>query len=123
MVAAAFAWVAIYSYAIHPGGSQSDYEAYAKVASPIVALVTGIPAFWAAGVVFRRRLGPSAVSTVIAMAALYLTMDVLIVATLAEDKLYNGLVLVANAVTKLAAVWVGVRGFPRPNGGATGGGG
>jgi hypothetical protein len=63
------------------------------------------------------------VSTVIAMAALYLTMDVLIVATLAEDKLYNGLVLVANAVTKLAAVWVGVRGFPRPNGGATGGGG
>jgi hypothetical protein len=37
--------------------------------------------------------------------------------------LYNGLVLVANAVTKLAAVWVGVRGFPRPNGGATGGGG
>ena len=36
MIALAFAWVAFYSYLIHPGENAAFYEAYAQVASPWV---------------------------------------------------------------------------------------
>ena len=46
MIAAAFGWVAIYSYLIHPGESPAFYKQYAMVASPWVSLITGIPIFY-----------------------------------------------------------------------------
>ena len=59
MIAAAFAWVAIYSHVLRPGQSLATYQAYAREASPIVSLVVGIPAFFAAGIWLRKRLGPA----------------------------------------------------------------
>jgi hypothetical protein len=44
-VISAFAWVAIYSWLIHPGEEPAFYENYAKFASPVVSVVLGIP-YW-----------------------------------------------------------------------------
>jgi hypothetical protein len=45
-VAAAFAWVAIYSYLVHPGEAPAYYQRYAEVASPWVSLLAGVPIFY-----------------------------------------------------------------------------
>ena len=62
LVLSAFAWVAIYSYLIHPGEPAAYYESHARFASPIVSVVAGIPLLfftcrWAA-----RRAGTRAVA-------------------------------------------------------------
>ena len=46
LFASAFAWVAIYSYLIHPGETPEFYQRYAQVASPWVSLVVGTPLFY-----------------------------------------------------------------------------
>jgi hypothetical protein len=45
-IGAAFAWVALYSYLIHPGETQAFYERHAQVAGPWVSLVAGTPIFY-----------------------------------------------------------------------------
>lgn len=47
MVAAAFAWVAVYSYILNPGQEDAAYQKYAERASPYVALTLGFPVFFA----------------------------------------------------------------------------
>ncbi len=56
MIAAAFAWVAIYSHLIHPGEAQSFYQQYAMLSSPWVSLVVGVPTFY----FICRRIGRKA---------------------------------------------------------------
>ena len=51
---AAFVWVGIYSYLIHPGEELAYYQNYAQFSSPIVSVVVGIPVWffacrWATG--------------------------------------------------------------------------
>lgn len=48
LVAAAFAWVAIYSHLIEPGHDVAYYRQYAQQASPWVALTLGMPVYFAA---------------------------------------------------------------------------
>jgi hypothetical protein len=45
-IAAAFAWVAIYSYLIHPGETQAFYQSYAQASGPWVSIVAGTPIFY-----------------------------------------------------------------------------
>ena len=45
-IAAAFAWVAFYSYVIHPGETPAFYQRYAQVAGPWVSLLAGTPIFY-----------------------------------------------------------------------------
>ena len=45
-IAAAFAWVAFYSYVVHPGETPDFYQRYAQVAGPWVSLVAGTPIFY-----------------------------------------------------------------------------
>ena len=47
-IAAAFGWVAIYSYLINPGQPMATYEAHAQVSGPWVSLLAGAPIFYAA---------------------------------------------------------------------------
>lgn len=47
-IAAAFGWVAIYSYLINPGQPVAAYEAYAQVSGPWVSILAGAPIFYAA---------------------------------------------------------------------------
>ena len=45
-IVAAFAWVAVYSYLIHPGETPAFYQRYAEVAGPWVSIVAGTPIFY-----------------------------------------------------------------------------
>jgi hypothetical protein len=47
-IAAAFAWVAIYSYLINPGQPMAAYQAYAQASGPWVSIIAGAPIFYAA---------------------------------------------------------------------------
>ena len=45
-IAAAFAWVAFYSYFVHPGETAEFYQRYAQASGPWVSLVAGTPIFY-----------------------------------------------------------------------------
>jgi hypothetical protein len=61
-IASAVAWVAFYSYVIHPGEDSSYYQEYAQVASPVVAVVVTGP-FWFFGCRWiARKAGTSAIA-------------------------------------------------------------
>jgi len=47
-IAAAFVWVAIYSYLVNPGQPMATYQAHAQVSGPWVSLIAGAPIFYAA---------------------------------------------------------------------------
>jgi hypothetical protein len=45
-IAATFAWVALYSYLIHPGETGAFYQHYAEVSGPWVSVLAGTPIFY-----------------------------------------------------------------------------
>lgn len=45
-IAAAFAWVAVYSYLVHPGETSAFYQRYAEVSGPWVSVLAGTPIFY-----------------------------------------------------------------------------
>lgn len=47
-IAAAFGWVAIYSYLINPGQPMATYQAHAQASGPWVSIIAGAPIFYAA---------------------------------------------------------------------------
>jgi len=47
-IAAAFGWVAIYSYVIDPGQPFATYQAHAQASGPWVSILAGAPIFYAA---------------------------------------------------------------------------
>jgi len=55
-IAAAFGWVAIYSYLINPGQPMATYQAHAQASGPWVSLLAGAPIFYAAS----RWIAPAA---------------------------------------------------------------
>ena len=59
---AAFVWVGIYSYLIHPGEELSYYQNHAQFASPIVSVVVGIPVWFFACRWVGRKAGTRAVA-------------------------------------------------------------
>ena len=103
LVISAFAWVAIYSYLIHPGEDAGYYENYARFASPVVAVVLGIP-YWFFGC---RWVGRKAGSRAVAMALwawfILFVIDVPL-NFLGEPRLYDWvMVAIAHSTTLLAA--------------------
>ena len=116
LIGAAFGWVAIYSHVLAPGRDLAAYQAYANVASPIVSVIAGIPAFWGAGRIVRRRLGPDARRTALAMAGIFVAVDALLLLTLAENQRYYWTMAVLSFVSKVGALTLGVRGSRPPRG-------
>jgi hypothetical protein len=47
-IAAAFGWVAIYSYLINPRQPMATYQAHAQASGPWVSILAGAPIFYAA---------------------------------------------------------------------------
>jgi hypothetical protein len=45
-IAAAFVWVVLYSYLVHPGETPAFYQSYAQVSGPWVSLLAGTPIFY-----------------------------------------------------------------------------
>ncbi len=71
LVAAAIAWVTIYSYMVRPGQSPAFYRQYALLSGPWVSLITGVPVFYLAG-----RLIAKTWPTAMVLFGVYLLIDV-----------------------------------------------
>jgi hypothetical protein len=108
MIAELFAWVGLYLY-LHPGEPAADYEAYVELASPVVEIVVGTPAFFVAGRIMRWRAGPLALRPALATLALYVVLEALAIAAFTESTLADAPMVAANWLTKSAATWLGAR--------------
>ncbi len=108
LIAAAYLWVWIYSVAIFTGGDAAHYEAYAQVASPVVAVVLSFPVFYVMGR-FMKRFGEKAMFAAMGVVGINLVMDVLAVSTMAEDMTFNVTMSVLSAAGKIAGAYFGAR--------------
>jgi FtsH-binding integral membrane protein len=104
-IAAAFAWVAIYSYFINPGQPLATYEAHAQVSGPWVSILAGAPTFYAASRWIARSL-----PTALALFGIFALIDGALLVVMTES--WTGTLLVVIAVsylTKLGACALGGR--------------
>lgn len=110
-VAAAFGWVAIYSYLIAPGQPVAAYQRYAQLSGPWVSIVAGFPIFYAVAR-WVARTHPTA----LAMFAAFLVLDVGLVLAAPEPMAPGLLPLFGTSyLTKLLACHLGGRhAAPRP---------
>ncbi|NJM40473.1 MAG: hypothetical protein HC853_06770 [Anaerolineae bacterium] len=105
LIAASFAWVAIYSYLINPNQPVTVYEQHAQASGPWVSLLAGIPIFYSAG----RWLAKSA-PTAVAMCVILLIFDALVLVSSVRAGASLPLLIVAlSYLTKFAASYLGGR--------------
>lgn len=76
MIAAAFGWVAIYSYLINPGHSNDFYEDYAQRNIPYLALWVSLPVFFFLCRWIGLRAPSSAYATALAVFGLFCLTEV-----------------------------------------------
>ena len=76
LIAAAFAWVAIYSYVLNPGHTAAFYEQYAQVTTPYVALLLGIPVFFLTTRWIGFRAPSAARATAFALFGLFCLIEI-----------------------------------------------
>jgi hypothetical protein len=69
-IAAAFGWVAIYSYLITPGQPMATHTAHAQASGPWVSILAGAPIFYAASRWIARSM-----PTALALFAIFLVID------------------------------------------------
>src|SRR5262245_9053424 len=102
-IAAAFGWVAIYSYLINPGQPMATYRAHAQGSRPWVSILEGAPIFYAASR-WIARSGPTAS----ALFGIFLTIDVALLVGMTES--WTGIPFVLfglSYLTKLGACALG----------------
>jgi hypothetical protein len=112
MIIAAIAWVAIYSYFIHPGETQAFYQGYAQAASPWVAVIIGIPIFYLVCRWIANRTNEQAMPTAMALFGIYLLFDIPVL-LLTDNQYLPFWLAVFGYVSKLAACYVGSRSVRR----------
>jgi hypothetical protein len=78
-IAAAFAWVFLYSYFVHPGETPDFYQRYAQVASPWVSLLAGTPIFYLVCRWIGSRAPAQAWKTAMALFGLMVAVDLAVV--------------------------------------------
>lgn len=105
---AAFVWVGIYSYLIHPGEELSYYQNYAQFASPIVSVVVGIPLWFLACRWVGRKAGTRAVAMCLAVWAVVPLIDIPL-SLLAHATPYLWAMVAISDSTKLLAAYLGGR--------------
>lgn len=108
MVISAFAWVAIYSYLIHPGEEPAYYENYAQIASPFVSVVLGIPYWFFACRWVGRKAGTRAVAMSLWAWFILLIIEVPLI-FVATPPDFNWSMVVISHSTKLLAAYFGGR--------------
>jgi FtsH-binding integral membrane protein len=69
-IAAAFGWVAVYSYAINPGQPLATYQAHAQASGVWVSILAGAPIFYAASRWIARSQ-----PTALALFAIFVAID------------------------------------------------
>ena len=104
-IAAAFGWVAIYSYLINPGQPMATYQAYAQASGPWVSILAGAPIFYAASRWIARSR-----PTALALFAIFAVIDGGLLVAMVENWARVPVVLVGlNFLTKLCACALGGR--------------
>lgn len=106
LVLSAVAWVAIYSYLVHPGEQLAYYQDYAQFASPIVSIVLGIP-FWFFGCRWvGRKAGTRGVAMCLWAWFIFFLIDMVLI-FLGEPKAYGWAMMAISAATKMLAAYLG----------------
>lgn len=104
-IAAAFGWVAIYSYLINPGQPVATYEAHAQASGPWVSIVAGAPIFYAASRWIARSR-----PTALALFAIFLVVDGGLLVSMMETWTGPDIILIGlSYLTKLGACAIGGR--------------
>jgi hypothetical protein len=105
LIAAAFGWVAIYSYVINPGQPFATYQAHAQASGTWVSTLVGVPIFYAAGRWIARSQ-----ATALALFAIFAAVDGGLLVGMTESWTGFPFVLVGlSYVTKLPACVLGGR--------------
>jgi FtsH-binding integral membrane protein len=104
-IAAAFGWVAIYSYFINPGQPMATYQAYAQASGPWVSILAGAPIFYAASRWIARSR-----PTALALFVIFLAIDGALLVAMTERWTGTALSLTGlSFLTKLGACALGGR--------------
>ena len=103
---AAFVWVAIYSYLIHPGEDLSYYQNYAQFSSPIVSVVVGIPVWFFTCRWVGRKAGTRAVAMCLSVWLIVPLIDMPL-GILAQAKASDWAMMAISNSTKLIAAYLG----------------
>jgi hypothetical protein len=74
-IAAAFAWVALYSYLIHPGETPAFYQRYAELTGPWVSVLAGTPIFYLVCRWIGARIPARAWPTAMALFGFFVLLD------------------------------------------------
>lgn len=115
-IAAAFLWVAIYSYAINPGQPMAVYQQHAQDSGPWVSILAGSVIFYSASRWIARSL-----PTAMALFVVFLAIDGLLLVLASVEASISFFVLAgASYATKLLACYLGGRhGAPPSRGTST----
>jgi hypothetical protein len=108
LIVLAVAWVAIYSYLIHPGEEPAYYQNYAQKSSPVVAVVLGMPLWYFACRWVGRKAGTRAVAMCV-WAWFILFLIELPLYLLSELQAYDWMMVAISHSTKLIAAYLGGR--------------
>ena len=107
-IAAAFGWVAIYSYVIDPGQPMATYQAHAQASGPWVSILAGAPIFYAASRWIARSQ-----PTALALFAILFVIDGALLVGMVEDwtsmPTSTVILIGLNFLTKLGACALGGR--------------
>lgn len=102
-IAAAFGWVAIYSYLINPGQPIAAYQAHAQASGPWVSITAGAPIFYAASRWIARSR-----PTALALFGIFLVIDSALLVGMTESWTRLPFVLMGlSYLTKLCACVLG----------------
>ena len=113
LIASAFAWVALYSYLVHPGESPAFYQRYAVRASPWVSLVLGFPVFYLVCRWIGSRSPSRAWPTAMGIFAIYLLLDLPLVLLGGDNPTVTPLYLIVNYLLKFLGCHFGGRSAAR----------
>jgi hypothetical protein len=108
-IAATFAWVAFYSYLVHPGETADFYQRYAQVAGPWVSLLAGTPIFYLACRWIGAKDPSRAWATSMALFGLFVIVDLplIFLAGVPSPRLLG--FVAASCLSKLLACHLGGR--------------
>jgi hypothetical protein len=112
LIALSIICVAVYSYAIRTGETPEFYSAFARVSGPWVSLVTGGPVFFLIARWIRRRAPSAAFETAMAMAGLYLAIELAVLLLWPGDATGAVPFVIGGMVLKVAGAWLGAGGIP-----------
>jgi hypothetical protein len=105
LIAAAFGWVAIYSYLINPGQPVTMYQAHAQASGVWVSILAGAPIFYAASRWIARSQ-----PTALALYAIFFVIDGTLLVGMMESWTGAPFVLIGlSYLTKLPASALGGR--------------